>query len=185
MGEVYCSLDLKSESGDRDSCSHTFPMSASSTQISPFAKSIPPPRPLVVLLRSTTLHIDPAPPLLAHQDIPIIPAGRSSSNPHSRSFKTHRPHPYRSPTPQRPAPRSETLPIASPLSSPSPSPVSSTTTTNQGESQKGPEIRRVTFGRPAITTRLTISRPTGAGRRNLNDLVNWDSNLSELIKVCS
>lgn len=162
----------------------------SSTPISSFAKPVAPPPPVVVVLDATELYTHPPTSLLAFED--LKPSSFKKS-PIRATTKRARFHPYnpeearvpplhRQPTPRPTPPRTTSQQVSggdapaidadiSPLTSPASSPRSSPI----------PDDSRPSFG--VVSTKLTIKRPKGAARKNLQEQVKWDPAFMAEVKV--
>jgi hypothetical protein len=141
-----------------------------SRPIFPFAKPLPPPRPMAVLLSATDLDsgVSNIAPLLAHQDLNQKPS------PQQRISRNNTPryHPYR-------AIRSNESQqqLSRDVSS-----LSSRDSSDDGGSSDG-GCRPSTSSQP-VTSRIVIPRPKGAGRKPLHELLKWEPEMLDAVKVC-
>ena len=140
-----------------------------STPIAPFAVASPPPPPVILLLCSTELIAWPLQALLVHQDLHIS-ARQNRFHPYfqKKSHNTNNilaENKESSSTDDLPPPSPLTTPEHSPRSSPSPEDENS-------RIRERPRARKVRF-----------SRPKGAGRLNLQSLVQWESSILEAVRV--
>jgi hypothetical protein len=195
-----------------ESVSGPFVTMPTAIHISPFAKPQPPPRPVIVLLCATDLVVSRcAEPLLAHQELhpsrssdvslhPCTP--RSRFHPYRRPEATSRTpsaplgNPPRSPHPLPRFPSSQACNIhPSSTRAPTPHPDSSSTDSSPLSSPASSprslideEINSLPLTNDSLTplavsTKIKIERPKGAGRKNLLELVNWTEDFLEAVKV--
>jgi hypothetical protein len=145
---------------------------AMSTPISPFAKPLPPPRPMVVLLSATDLDsgVSNIAPLLAHQDLNQKPC------PQQRFARNNTPryHPYRAIESNKSQQRLSR--DVSSLSSPDLS-------SDGGSSDDDCQPHRPSTSSQPVTSRITIPRPKGAGRKSLHELLKWEPVMLDAVKV--
>lgn len=169
----------------------------SSVPIPPFARPAAPPPPVVVLLDATDLYIEPASSILVFEDLhPGISLDVFPNHPTAPSARYHPYNRQRAGCTPPPARRSIHLPAlrevtphlascrntpapahradTSPLSSPTPSPRSSLPLSTS-------EHRHISFA--PVLTKIKIERPKGAGRKNLQSQVKWESMFLNNVKV--
>jgi hypothetical protein len=168
---------------------------ALSTPITPFAKPVPPPRPIVVLLYATDLFINDIGPVLAHEDLRPgrRPVGRPSTryHPYNPRDVNPLPHPSQSSADNTtPCPPSHVTICQQPPNVPSPSLLDSTPLNSPVRSlDEGEGFSRAAYtsdlAPEAVSAKLKIPRPNGAGRKNLLEQVNWERGFYDAVKVGS
>ena len=160
------------------------------TPISPFAKPVSPPQPIVVLLYATDLHTRDAKPLLAHEDLHPgqLPVESSPTSLHPCCWDANRLHlPSQSPAVTIPPSHVTGCQFFRNISSPN----TPTTPASWFPDEKEGLIQAASTSDPqevpltpqAVTTKLKIARPIGAGRKNLLELVKWKLDLYLAVKV--
>ncbi|KAG6849545.1 hypothetical protein H0H93_007560 [Arthromyces matolae] len=164
-----------------------------SKSIAPFAVRSPPPPPLIVLVASTDLVRERPAPALAHCDLP-------DWRPRQKGCRFE-PYPReKTPQPGSPAPlanpKAPTAPAidtrtgldnenerdTSPLPSLTPSLPSSRASSCAPDPSPSLKKKQVSFASAVNVDKHRISRPTGAGRKELANLVKWETTVMSNIK---